>query len=268
MSTNIRSLELDETIEYPDSDGELMAENNEQLRLIFLIKNELDDVFKDNTDVTVEGDLLWYPVKGDNQNRRAPDVMVIFGRPKGYRDSYKQWEENYVPPQVVFEILSPSNDAAEMTAKLLWYETYGVEEYYEYDPDYFELRGWQRINNRLQPIPIMQGRVSPRLKIRFEQDANGELRLYRPDGLPFRSFSEISSLWELERKRALSAQQRAEQEYERAEEAQERAEQERQRAEQERQRAEQERLLALVEKERAEKLATKLRELGIDPDKL
>ncbi|GAB4350808.1 MAG: Uma2 family endonuclease [Leptolyngbyaceae cyanobacterium] len=48
----------------------------------------------------------------------------------------------------------------------------------------------------------------------------------------------------------------------------EQAEQERQRAEQERQRAEQERQRAEQERQRAEILATKLRELGIDPDQL
>jgi Uma2 family endonuclease len=48
----------------------------------------------------------------------------------------------------------------------------------------------------------------------------------------------------------------------------EQAEQERQRAEQERQRAEQERQRAEQERQRAEMLATKLRELGIDPDQL
>ncbi len=39
----------------------------------------------------------------------APDVMVVFGRPKGRRGSYKQWQEDNIAPQVVFAILSPSN---------------------------------------------------------------------------------------------------------------------------------------------------------------
>jgi Uma2 family endonuclease len=56
----------------------------------------------------VAGDLLWYPVEGDNKLRQAPDVMVVFGRPKGDRGSYKPWEEDNIPPQVVFEILLPA----------------------------------------------------------------------------------------------------------------------------------------------------------------
>ncbi len=41
--------------------------------------------------------------------------MVAFGRPKGERGSYQQWKENNIPPQVVFEILSPGNTQTEMT---------------------------------------------------------------------------------------------------------------------------------------------------------
>jgi Uma2 family endonuclease len=48
-------------------------------------------------------------IEGDNKTCQAPDTMVVFGRPKGDRGSYKQWQEENIPPQVVFEFLSPSN---------------------------------------------------------------------------------------------------------------------------------------------------------------
>lgn len=35
----------------------------------------------------VAGDLLWYPVEGDNVTRAAPDAMVVLGKPKGDRGS-------------------------------------------------------------------------------------------------------------------------------------------------------------------------------------
>lgn len=57
----------------------------------------------------------------------APDVMVVFGRPKGDRGSYQQWREDNIPPQVVFELLSPGNRLAEMVRKLRFSERYGVE---------------------------------------------------------------------------------------------------------------------------------------------
>jgi Uma2 family endonuclease len=122
-------------IVYPDSDGKPMADNTRQFRWITTIKANLDWLFANNADVFVAGDLLWYPVEGDNKTRQAPDVMVAFGRPKGERGSYQQWKENNIPPQVVFEILSPGNTQTEMTRKLLFYDRYGVEEYYIYNPD-------------------------------------------------------------------------------------------------------------------------------------
>ena len=40
-------------------------------------------------------------------------------------------------PQVVFEVLSPGNTPAEMKRKRLFYERYGVKEYYECASDGF-----------------------------------------------------------------------------------------------------------------------------------
>ncbi|MGI0493863.1 Uma2 family endonuclease [Alkalinema pantanalense CENA528] len=70
--------------------------------------------------------------------------MVVFGRPKGYRGSYQQWKEDNLAPQVVFEILSPGNRLKEMAKKFQFYQQYGVEEYYLYDPDTIDLMGWLR----------------------------------------------------------------------------------------------------------------------------
>src|SRR5260221_6389162 len=90
-----------QSIEYPDSDGEPMADNTLQFRWIVTIQGGIDVVFAQNPNVFVAGDLLWYPVKGKPATRQAPDVLVAFGRPKGYRGSYRQWEEDDIPPQVV-----------------------------------------------------------------------------------------------------------------------------------------------------------------------
>ena len=79
--------------------------------------------------------------------------MVVFGRPKGERGSYKQWEEGGIAPQVVFEILSPGNRLDEMIRKFRFYERYGVEEYYIYNPDNGDLVGWQRRDGGLEEIP-------------------------------------------------------------------------------------------------------------------
>lgn len=58
------------------------------------IKSNLDWLFAQDDRVLVAGDLLWYPIEGDNKKRQAPEVMVVFGRPKGDRGSYQQWKED------------------------------------------------------------------------------------------------------------------------------------------------------------------------------
>jgi hypothetical protein len=147
-----------------------------------------------------------------------------------------QWEEDGIAPQVVFEILSPGNRAGEMERKFQFYEKYGVEEYYIYDPDHGDLVGWQRVGQQLREIPVMAGFVSPRLGIRFEPgEGPDNLTIIGPDGEGFLS--------PLERRERESA--RAEAERLRAETAEHRAE---------------------TAEHCAAHLAAKLRELGIEPD--
>ncbi|MFO5495065.1 MAG: Uma2 family endonuclease [Cuspidothrix sp.] len=198
---------------YPDSDGNPMADNTEHYEWIVKIKENLEILFASENDVFIAGDLLWYPVEGSVKTRQAPDIMVIFGRPKGKRGSYKQWEENNVAPQVVFEILSPGNRSQEMAKKLLFYQRHGVEEYYVYNPDKIELTGFILEQAWLEEIEEIKNWVSPRLGIRFELTANN-LEIYYPEGRKFLTSLELN--------------QRAEQEYQRAEQEYQRAEQERQ----------------------------------------
>ena len=160
--------------------------------------------------------MFWYPVEGRSNIVTAPDILVVFGRPKGDRGSYKQWEEENVAPQVVFEILSPSNSKTEMDKKLLFYDRYGVMEYYIYDPDRDQLEGWLRgESGSLESIVEMQAWVSPRLGIRFDQSEE-ELKIYCPDGTPFHSYNEINILLGQERQRVETEKQRAEFEKQRA----------------------------------------------------
>jgi Uma2 family endonuclease len=224
-------------IHYPESDGQPVADNTLQFRWIVTLEGNLEGVFQDDPNVFVAGDLLWYPVEGDNTISTAPDTMVVFGRPKGDRGSYQQWLEDDIAPQVVFEVLSPGNRHGAMIRKFKFYEQYGVEEYYVYDPDNAELNGWVRGGDALKEIPNMAGWVSPRLGIRFEL-AGDDLHLYTPDGRPFLTFQELLQQSQKETQRA---------------------EAERQRAETERQRAE-------TELVRADRLAAQLRSLGVKPE--
>lgn len=199
------------SIVYPDSDGLLMSDNTRQFEYIVYVKKGVDWLFSDDPQIFVGGDLLWYPVEGNPKLRQAPDVMVVFGRPKGDRGSYQQWKEDNIPPQVVFEIISPGNTIPEMTRKFQFYERYGVEEYYIYDPDRLSLGGFLRQNDRLEAIEVIEGWVSPRLNVRFTLNQDGGLELYRPDGRLFERYEEIAARAEREHQRAEQAEQRASQ---------------------------------------------------------
>jgi len=226
-------------IVYPESDGQPMADNTRQFQWIVTIKENLEILFADDENVFVAGDLLWYPVEGDNKKRQAPDTMVIFGRPKGHRGSYQQWKEDNIAPQVVFEVLSPGNYPLEMSKKLVFYQRYGVEEYYIYDPQRVELSGFLREGDRLEQIEEMEGWISPRLQIRFQLTAD-TLEIYRPDGRLFLTPVELDRLRERERQRAEEALAQLEEE----------------------------RTLRKEERKRYQNLIELLREKGIDPDQL
>jgi hypothetical protein len=185
-----------------------MSDNTKLFQLIVKIQGGIDALFKDNENVFVAGDLLWYPVEGDNKTRQAHHTMVVFGRPKGDRGSYQQWLEDNIAPQVVFEIISPGNRLGEIFKLFEFYENSGVEEYYVYDPEDNELIGWLRSDGELNYIESMEGWVSPRLGIRFET-GSGDLEIYRPDGLKFLSYVELSRQMEQEREEKELVQQKA-----------------------------------------------------------
>jgi Uma2 family endonuclease len=225
---------------YPDCDGNPMADNTKQFWWIVTIKENLELLYAEDPNVFVAGDLLWYPVEGNNTIRQAPDIMVAISRPKGDRGSYQQWKEGGIAPQVVFEILSPGNRLAEMQRKLSFYERYGVTEYYIYDPDRIDFAGWIATNGRLELIAPSESSatseaaswVSPILGIRFQLEPD-TLQIYRPDGQQFLSFVDLDLHRQAAEQRAETAEQRAD-----------------------------------AAEQREAILAAKLRELGVDPNSL
>lgn len=227
---------LEEDIVYPESDGLPMADNTRQARWIVVLFGNLAAMFRDQPDVFVTSNVFWYPVKGESETRAAPDVFVVFGRPKGDRPSYQQWKEGGVPVTVAFEVLSPGNEVPEMIAKQLFYEEHGVEEYYLYDPDSNLLFAYHRQGVMLRPVKA-DGLSSPRLGIRFDLSGGEELVIYRPDGRPFLTFEALDAEREQTALQAQQADQRAEQAKQRAEQADQRAKQADQRAEQATERA-------------------------------
>lgn len=183
--------------QYPDSDGKPMADNTKQYQWIVRLVENLKCLLQDQT-AFVAGDLLWYPVQakgGKTPSCQAPDAMVVLGCPAGDRGSYKQWEEDDIAPQVVFEIISPSNTATEMVAKQHFYAQHGVLEMYFYDPDSYDFWGLTRDNREAGFNPVLMLNlpwVSPLLQIRFELFEDG-LAVFYPNGEPFKTFTELAN---------------------------------------------------------------------------
>jgi Uma2 family endonuclease len=202
-------------IVYPASDGEPMANNTKQFRWIIILADNLTALFAEHMDVFVSGNQNWYPVEGSPNIVAAPDVYVVFGRPKGHRGSYKQWLEGGIPMTVVFEVLSPKNTALEMADKLAFYDEHGVEEYYLSDPDSNTLHGYLRRGGVLRRPRPMDGFVSPRLGIRFDL-SGAELVVRYPNGEPFLAFEEVMAQRETARQQAREARQEAQEAGERA----------------------------------------------------
>ena len=172
------------------------------------------------------------PSRGNQSIRTAPDVLVVFGRPKGDRGSYMQWEEDGIAPQVVFEILSPGNRAGEMERKFQFYERYGVEEVLYLRSRSRRPRWLVSKESILEEIPEMAGYQSPRLKIRFEPgEGPDNLTIIGADGEPFLTFAELVKERNFNR-----------------------------------QRAKEQTRLAEEQARRADRLAARLRELGVEPE--
>lgn len=234
---------LNADIDYPDSDGKPMAESDYQRPYIAYGTEILNIFFADQPNVYVSGNLLIYYEEGNPKASVSPDVFVVLNRPKGKRTSYKVWQENGQYPSFVLEITSRSTVSEDQGTKRGLYAFWGVPEYFQYDPsaDYLEppLQGYQLIDGNYFPLPatalangdlVITSRVLG-LELHLEQ---GELRFYNPaTGEKLLNHAE-------------------------AETARQVAETARQAAETARQ----------VAEDKAERLAARLRELGVDPDSL
>ena len=153
-----RGIVVAETIDYPDSDGLPMAENESQFWPILYVAPALDRYYQDRDDVYVVGNLLVYYQQGDGSKSVSPDLMVVFGASKHVRSSYRVWEEPKAP-DFVLEIASESTYRTDRGEKRDTYADMGVVEYWQYDPvgSYLDppLLGFRLVEGRYVPIPAV-----------------------------------------------------------------------------------------------------------------
>lgn len=143
-------------IEYPDEDGQPVAEGDAQRQYLLDCVQILGIYFQNRQDVYVSGNLFIYYEQGNPESVVAPDTFVVFGVPNHQRRSYKVWEENNKTPDFVLEITSKSTRSKDQGAKKGIYAFLAVREYFQYDPtgDYLkpQLQGFRLVGGNYVPM--------------------------------------------------------------------------------------------------------------------
>jgi Uma2 family endonuclease len=158
-----RSILIEPKIEYPESDGQLMAETSFHMDTIIYLLTALRDLFRRAADVFVGGNMMMYYVEGEPRQSIAPDVFVAKGVPNHPRRVYKIWEEGHAP-SVIFEITSRSTRLDDLGIKRGLYAALGVQEYFLFDP----------LQEYLTP-PLQGYRLAHEEYTRIEPGENGHL---------------------------------------------------------------------------------------------
>ncbi len=177
---------------------------------------------------------------------RGPDFFLVKNTESRPRKSWVVWEEDGKYPDLIIELLSDSTAAIDRELKLgIYQDRFRTPEYFWFSPDTLEFKGFKLVDGEYQEItPGERGwRWSQVMGLYLGVEA-GKLRYFTAEGEKILSPEEA----EIEEAR--------------------RAEREAQRAEHEAQRAEQALRSLDEERRRAEQMAARLRELGIDPEEL
>ncbi len=212
----------DPTIEYPDSDGEPLAEHKLQAIAMVDFYSSLETYFARRTHIYIGIDQLVYYVLNDPSTSVAPDVFAVFGAHGSHpRPSWIVSREGGLVPAFALEVASASTWQRDVSEKRAIYAGMGVTEYWRFDPEgaYFPvpLVGERLVNGEYKPIEldtdadgILRGHsdvlgldicVRGELELRLYDPANGEwLRSHQE--------SEIERVAAQERIRQLEAQMR------------------------------------------------------------
>ena len=144
-------------VDYPDSDGEPVAETDFQRGPLWYANDVLARYFRRREDVYVSANMFVYYEEGNPRSVVAPDVFVVLGAPKYDRRSYKIWEEPK-GPDFVLEVTSRSTRRVDQGRKRRVYAELGVGEYWQFDPtgDYLAppLQGGRLVAGRYVRLPL------------------------------------------------------------------------------------------------------------------
>jgi Uma2 family endonuclease len=272
-------------IELPDEDFEPMPEGDIQRRNLSYATEALKLWFEKQENVYVSGNLFIRYEQDLVEKRVAPDIFVVFGMSNKDRVSYTIGEDEGKAPDFVLEVISRGTRTKDRKQNPLIYKYLGVKEYFQYDPSSKLSR-----SSALNGVHLQNGKyvaiassILPDGTLSLHSEVLGlDLHLY--PNLNFRFFDSISnqmlrSYAEAEHDRLIAELDRSYEQQARreAEAAQQQAEmivmQERLAkqeaeaiAEKERNEKIEERLAKQLAEQKAQRLAERLRALGLDPD--
>ena len=252
-------------IVFPPSDlysDEPPLESSLHLEQLLLFLACLKWQWKDRDDYFAGGNLTVYysPRQLKSEDFRGPDFFVALGTENHPRKSWVVWEEDGKYPNIIIELLSDSTATTDRNLKKsIYQDTFRTPDYFWFSPDTQEFRGFHLVDGTYTALePNDRDWLwSEQLQL-FLGIHEKQLRFYTLEGdlVPTPEESAHVAVQQAE-----VATQQAEVATQQAEAATQQAEAATQQAEAATQQAEAERL-------RNEKLAAKLRELGLDPDKI
>ena len=199
-------------IEYPESDGKPLAENDPQLHAIHYAFGALGLHFRERPDVYVSADLLIYYEEGNPRVSVAPDVFVVFGVEDRMRGNYKVWEEGK-GPDFVLETASPNTWREDVERKPGIYAGLGVREYFLFDPrsEFLKprLQGFRLVDGAYERLTVLESidrtliLPSEVLGLELRAKAGGEMRFHDPaTGEDLLSHDEKHAAWQAATARA------------------------------------------------------------------
>ncbi|MBK5970695.1 MULTISPECIES: Uma2 family endonuclease [Thiorhodovibrio] len=222
--------------------GQLLSDEPEMesslhYQQLALLVSCLEWYWREQQDFFVGANLTVYYSQQQLKHRdfRGPDFFLVRDTEPTQRKSWVVWEEGGRYPDLIIELLSDSTATVDRGEKKdLYQNVFRTPEYFWFSPDTLEFDGFRLLNKRYLPIaPNKRGQLWSSVLGLFLGIADGQLRYFERSGALVPSLPES-----VLRERALLEEARA--------------------------RVAEEREHFKREHERAERLAERLRALGVD----
>ncbi len=124
---------------------------------INLLIESLRHHWRDRQDYYVGGNMFLYYSLEQARRRyyRGPDFFVVKGVDGTRpRDAWIVWEEEGRYPDLILELISPTSaELDRVVKKQLYAEVFRTPEYFWYDPTTRELQGWRLRETHYEPLP-------------------------------------------------------------------------------------------------------------------